>query len=413
VSRGQLFRPLAVRDFRLLWGGQTVSLLGDGIFVIALAWQTIKLSSNPATLSIVLLARAGPEVLLALVGGAVSDRLPRRTVLLASDVVGAASIGTLAVLSASGRIEVWHLVSLSLIYGVTQAFFEPALYAIYPEILSPEVLLQATALRSTGAILAIELVGPALGGVIVAVAGTATAFAVDVATFGVSLATLLPLSIRQAPHHEVERSSIASDVRDAFRFVRSQRWLWITMVITSASNFFLAGTLRVAIPVLVKERLHRGAGALGVVTGALGVGGLLAIAVVGRFGSGPHRTLRMYLAWIGAGLAMAAAGVFAVLGAVTAFVGAIGLGLAFGNTIWLTMVQEMVPTNVMGRVFSLDTVISQGLLPVSIAVSGPVVGWAGPGTALVLGGALSAGATAIALTRPGALDLDRPRPSKE
>jgi predicted MFS family arabinose efflux permease len=398
-----IFRPLEVRDFRLLWSGQTISLLGSGIFTVTLAWQTIKLSSNPAALSVVLLALGGPEVLLALVGGAVTDRLPRRTVMLVSDAIRMIVLAALAVLAGTGRIEIWHLVALGLVYGSATAFFEPAVYSIYTEVLSPELLLEATALRATGAIFSIELLGPALGGVLVATTGTAWAFGADAVSFGVSLATLLLVSVRTAPPRERASESVLSDVREGFRYVRSVRWLWISIAMTAISNVFFSGPLRVAIPVLVKETLRQGAGALGIATGSLGAGGLVALLLVTRFGKGPRRTHAMYASWVMAGFAMASAGVFPRLAVVAAGMAGVGLFLSFGNTIWLTLVQELVPKHVMGRVFSMDMVISQGLIPLSIAASGPIVGLAGPGTTLVVGGLLAAGTTAFAATRRGAL----------
>lgn len=407
MPAGRLFRPLKVRDFRLLWGGQTISLLGDGVFVVALAWQTLQLSSNPTALSVVLLARAGPEVMLAVVGGAVVDRLPRRTVMLVADAIRTAAVVAIATLAGTGRLEVWHLVALGLVYGSAEAFFEPAVYSIYPEVLSPELLLEATALRSTGAILAIQLVGPALGGVIVAVAGTAWAFGIDAMSFGVSMATLVAVSVRTAPHRETAARGLLAEVRDGVAYTRSQTWLWISMALTALANVALSGPIRVAVPVLVKDVLHEGATGLGVATGALGVGGLLAVIVIGRFGAGPRRALAMYVAWITAGLALAGTGPFRALGATAAFMGAVGFGLSFGNTIWLTLFQELVPKHFMGRVFSLDTVISQGLIPLSIAASGPIVAAAGPGATLAIGGLFAAAATAFALSRRGALDPDR------
>src|SRR5437867_3825224 len=208
-----MFRPLAVRDFRLLWGGQTISLLGDGIFVVALAWQTLHLSSSPTALSAVLLARALPEVLLAVVGEAITDRFPRRSVMLVSDLVRTACVGAIAVLTGTGHVQVWHLVSLGAVYGAAEAFFEPAVYAIYPEILSPQLLLEANALRSTGAILAVQLLGPALGGVVVAAVGTAWAFGADALSFGVSLATLLAVALRAAPHRDEAPANVVREVR--------------------------------------------------------------------------------------------------------------------------------------------------------------------------------------------------------
>jgi MFS family permease len=124
--RLRILSPLAERDFRLLWAGQTVSLVGDGITTIALAWQTYELTRSPVSLSVVLLARSVPMLVLLLIGGAVSDRLPRRAVMLASDVVRGATVGAIALLSAGGILELWHLVVLAALFGAADAFFQPA-----------------------------------------------------------------------------------------------------------------------------------------------------------------------------------------------------------------------------------------------------------------------------------------------
>jgi MFS family permease len=165
--RLRILTPLAERDFRLLWAGQTVSLVGDGITTIALAWQTYELTRSPVALSLVLLARSVPMLVLLLIGGAVSDRLPRRAVMLSSDLVRGATVGAIAILSASGLLEVWHLVVLAGVFGAADAFFQPAYSAIFPDLLPKGLLVQANSLTSATRPVTLFLAGPALGGLLV------------------------------------------------------------------------------------------------------------------------------------------------------------------------------------------------------------------------------------------------------
>src|SRR3972149_6101959 len=131
-------------------------MLGDGAFYVALAWQVYDLSPQPTALSVVLAARSIPMLLLLLVGGAITDRFPRRIVMLASDVIRGADAALLAVLAATGALELWHVVVLAAVFGAADAFFYPAYTSILPEILDTDLLLQANALESAG--------GPARGG---------------------------------------------------------------------------------------------------------------------------------------------------------------------------------------------------------------------------------------------------------
>src|SRR3972149_1715482 len=139
-------------------------MLGDGAFYVALAWQVYDLSPQPTALSVVLAARSIPMLLLLLVGGAITDRFPRRIVMLASDVIRGADAALLAVLAATGALELWHVVVLAAVFGAADAFFYPAYTSILPEILDTDLLLQANALESVVRPLALRMAGPALGG---------------------------------------------------------------------------------------------------------------------------------------------------------------------------------------------------------------------------------------------------------
>ena len=141
-----IFAPLRHRDFRLLWSGMTVSLLGDGIFIVALAWQVYELSDAATALSLVGLAMTIPNVLFLLIGGVVSDRFDRRRVLLAADLIRGLAVAAMGVLSLNGTIELWHLMGLAALYGGGTAFFGPAFDAIVPDLVASDLLIQANSL---------------------------------------------------------------------------------------------------------------------------------------------------------------------------------------------------------------------------------------------------------------------------
>jgi MFS family permease len=143
----KLLRPLRERDFALLWTGMTVSLLGDGIFLVAEAWQVYDLDNDPVALSIVGTSWTLGMVAFLLTGGLVSDRVDRRRVLILADLVRAAALVGMGVLSVTGVVEIWHLVALSLLMGIGDAFFGPAFGAIVPDIVRVENLVQASALQ--------------------------------------------------------------------------------------------------------------------------------------------------------------------------------------------------------------------------------------------------------------------------
>src|SRR5947208_7615470 len=141
-----LFSPLRIRDFRRLWTGMTVSLLGDGIFLVAVAWQAYDLSNAPTALALVGVAMSGTQVAFLLAGGIVSDRLDRRRVMVAADVLRGLSVAVLGLLSLSGVLELWEMVIIAGVYGAGSAFFGPAFDAIVPELVPADLLQQANSL---------------------------------------------------------------------------------------------------------------------------------------------------------------------------------------------------------------------------------------------------------------------------
>jgi len=162
----RLLEPLGERDFALLTAGWVVSLLGDGFFSVALAWQVYEISNVPTALSIVGVAWTLPLILFLLLGGVFSDRYDRRWMMIGADLVRAAAVGLLGLLSIAGVIELWHVVALIAFVGLGDAFFNPASTAIVPDLVRDEQLPQANALHGLVRPLMVRLIGPALGGLL-------------------------------------------------------------------------------------------------------------------------------------------------------------------------------------------------------------------------------------------------------
>src|SRR3954469_5351 len=186
--------PSMLRDggpFRLLFAGQALSVVGDRITPVAIAFAVLAIG-NVTDLGIVLAAGGIPFAPFAIAGGVVSDRVGRREVMIASDVTRTISQAVTAALLLSGRAEVWMLVVLSAVYGTSAAVFMPALSGLIPQTVPAERLQEANALlgftRSVASVL-----GPALAGVIIAIGGPGQAIALDAVTFALSAACLIAL----------------------------------------------------------------------------------------------------------------------------------------------------------------------------------------------------------------------------
>ncbi len=255
-SRVNLLHPLRHRRFLLLWSGMTVSLFGDGIFLVAMAWQVYELWNAPAALSVIGIAMTVPTIACLLPGGVVSDRLDRRTVMLAADALRAVVIGLLAVLSATGALTLWELAVLCAVYGVGTAFFNPAFDAVVPDILPADQLAAANSLDQFVRPLALRLAGPAAAGWLIASLGLGLAFAVDALSFCVSAAALVAIGRTPRPRQGPSPSAV-EDVRQGFEFIRRRVWLWGTLLSAAVAYLVFLGPDRGAPAVHGEERRPR------------------------------------------------------------------------------------------------------------------------------------------------------------
>jgi MFS family permease len=391
---GENLAVLRRRDFRLLFLGQGVSVLGDRMVAVALAFAVIELGGSASEVGLVLAAGWVPLVATVLAAGVVADRTSRRGVMLAADLARLASQGTMAALVITDAGEIWMLAVLAGITGAGTGFFSPAATGLLPEVVSTDELQPANALRST-AVSASEIAGPALAGVIVAVAGAGWAIAVDAATFA---ASAVCLALLRPPTRELpERASFLSDLRDGWVAFRSRRWVWSFVAYFAIGNLFWGAWS--ALGPVVAHRDLGGAAVWGAILAAMGVGALAGSVLATR--ARPPRPLVLVASMeglFGLPLGFLAAGAPPPVLAVGAFLS--GIGLMLGMSVWESTLQRHVPQESLSRVSSYDWFGSYAFYPLGLALWGSVAGAIGIHTSLWIAFGLFALGVASLLALP-------------
>lgn len=409
LAASRMLRPLRRRDFALLSAGSIASLIGDGFFHVALAWQVYTISNVPTALSIVFLAISIPNVVLVLVGGVFADRYDRRKLMVAADLVRAAALGGIALLSGAGVLELWHIAALVVFVGAGDAFFNPASTALLPDLLPDEDLAAANAFAGMYRPIAVRMIGPAVAGLVVAALGPALAFAIDAGSFLISAAAIWAIRTRPAVRIAVDHSVRAAitELAEGFRYVRSQPWIWATLVSAMFSLLVFIGPVEVLVPFVIKNRLALGPEALGLIFAVGGIGSLAMSILIGVAGLPRRRVTVMFIAWA-AGVGFTAGfGVMSSLWEALAISFVLQASFMLGQVIWTTMLQQLVPRELLGRVSSFDWLMSLGLVPISYALTGPVSSALGPDSTLIVAGLLGAVLMGGLLFVPGVRDPER------
>jgi DHA3 family tetracycline resistance protein-like MFS transporter len=388
LSRLGIARPLALRDFRLLWLGTVVSFLGDGIYVVAIAWQVYEQWNRPGALAGVGIAWSLPQVVLVLLSGVLSDRFDRRRLLIVADVIRGTAIAALGTLVTLDVLALWQVYALVVVFGIGQALYGPAHSSILPDLVPSGLLVQANSLAQFSRPFAMTLLGPALGGLLVGTVGAGTAFLVDAGTFAFSALMLLMMRgvARAAP--DGDRASVWHDAREGLRFVFRRPWLWAGMAAATISLLCTWGPWEVLVPYLVKNELGGSATSLGFVFAAGGAGAVLAAVTIGQRDL-PRRPITvLYWAWAIAAFATIGFGVsrFVWQAMLASFVMESGITVLL--VLWYTVLQRLVPSSILGRVSSLDWLISVAGVPASFALVGPLAESVGTRGTLILAGAV-------------------------
>jgi MFS family permease len=427
--------PLRHREFRLLWTGMSTSLIGNGILLVALAWQVYDLSGLPAAMSAVGVALSLPQVFTLLIGGVVSDRFDPRRVMLVSDLVRAAVMASMAVLSLTGALSLWAVTALTGVYGAAAGFFGPAFDAVVPQLVTEDDLVAANALDQFVRPAGMQIFGPMIGGALIAVGGPGWAFAADAATFAVSVACLLamrpagigaavadaafagaapvpadpafagappiPAGPASADATGEESASLWRELREGLSYVSRHVWLWGTFLSATFTYLLFVGPTEVLLPYIVKTELGGSAAALGLVLTSGGLGAIAAALTVGWAGVPRRFITYMYGTWAIATLAVAGYGLATATWQLAVACVVVNGMEAAGTVAWATAKQRLVPGRMLGRVSSVDWFVSTALLPLSYALAAPVASWAGVRATLVGAGVLGAIVTFGFLFLPG------------
>jgi MFS family permease len=405
--------PASLRErgsFRLLFWGQALSVVGDRITPVAIAFAVLGLGSA-TDLGLVMAAAGIPFALFAVAGGVLSDRVGRRRVMLASDVVRVFSQTATALLLLTGSAEVWMLAVLAFVYGTAAAVFMPALMGLIPQTVSAARLQEANGLLALTRSIA-SVAGPALAGVLVVTAGSGEAIAVDAATFAFSalcLARMRPSAEPVASAQAAEPERFLAGLRAGWHEVSSRAWLRWGLIATSVYHVFVLPAVFVLGPALAARELD-GASSWAAIVACFGIGGVLGNVVALRI---PLRrpVFIAALALVGASTQAAIIGCGLGTVGIAALELLAGVCVALFFTLWDLSIQEQIPRHAVSRVSAYDFTVSMGLMPLGMAVSGPIADAIGLQATLLGMSAVGLAGALAWLAQPSVRRVRRPRPA--
>lgn len=385
-----MLAPLTIRNFRVLWIGETVSVLGDQFYFVALPWLALQLSDSGLALGSVLMAAAIPRAALMLAGGVASDRFTSRTVMLASNIARCLIVSVMTALVYAHATRMWHLYALAAAFGTFDAFFYPAYISVLPSLLEPAQLAAGNSLMQ-GSVQLTGLIGPATAGAVIVTAGLAAAFGVDAASFVVSITTLALITTAGAVTANQQRTTLLASMREGIAYAAEHPMIRPLLVAYAAMNLFLTGPFIIGAPLLAKLRFG-GATALGLLYSSFGAGALVGTVAAGH----DHHERRLgpllVTVYSAAGLTMIALALVWRMWISAGMLLLLGVIVGYSNIQMLAFLQRQTEPDKMGRVMSLIMLCAHGLLPLSYIAAGAV---SKIGTTVLF---LASGVTVIAIT---------------
>lgn len=375
LSRMRALRPLASRDYRLLFAAVGIEVFGTGMWTVVMVFQVLALDDSPLALSAVATGMSLGLFAFSILGGVVADRYSKRRIMITVQGCTAAVMTAVAVLSLTETITLWHVGVASFAMGAGSAFFYPAYSAYLPQVLPPEQLLAANGLEGALRPSMGQGLGPALGGIIVGVSFPAIGAVIVAASYAIAFVITLFLSQRNEltePTPPEERASLWGDLRAGASYVVRTRWLLWTLIFGSSLALIIQGPIEVLMPFLTRDRFEDAEATFGFLLAAFGIGGAVGSLVVSSLKL-PRRYLTfMIVCWGGGTLPLVAIGFANDLVLMLAALFIVGAATGAGVVIWGTLLQRLVPLDMIGRVASLDFFVSIAFMPVSIAIAGPL-----------------------------------------
>jgi MFS family permease len=387
AGRARALHALSSRDFRLLWAGQTISLVGDGAFLVALGWKSFALTGSKSTLALVLMAHGTAMLTTLLIGGALADRYPRRTLMIVSDVARLAVMVALTALDVAGELNIGLLVALAVCYGLGDGFFYPAFGGIVPLVVDQHHIASANALIGLSRQVSF-VVGPAMAGALYGLSGSASVFALNGASF-LAAAVLMAVARPRTIEPETPKGTLR-EIAAGIRYVVGVPWLWITIFLAAFILMIAMAPYTALLPAFVEEQYGKGVGAYGALFTLQSLGMAVGSIVFGQANPTRHRMVIMYVLFALNDVFVIAMAVTPAFEAGLAFVALRGLCIGFGLGVWSTLMMQFVPVSKLARVTSLDFFGSFALVPVGYALTALLAGMFAPSTLLIAGFSLSA-----------------------
>lgn len=377
---------LGERNFRLLWLGETISILGDQFSIIAMPWLVLQLTGSALAMGTVFALQGIPRAILMLFGGALSDRFSPRNVMLISNIVRMALVSITTVLILGDVIELWMIYLIALMFGVGDAFFYPAQMAIVPQV-SPKNGLQLANSFVQGTAQISVFLGPVIAGGLIAlfsrgneanITGIGVAFALDALTFLVSAWSLYLIQMPQASNKSSDEDvedNVLKAIRDGLSFVWNDPLLRGYFILIAVSNVLINGPFMVGVPAIADARLTEGAAAFGIMMSGFGGGYLGGIILAGILPKPRQELLGSVLMviWSSLGLSILLFGFVESIVVGTLLTVLLGLGNGYVVILFITWLQERTPEVLLGRMMSLLMFASAGLIPLSTAVTGALI----------------------------------------
>ncbi|HEX2913070.1 MAG TPA: MFS transporter [Chloroflexia bacterium] len=384
IRPGSTFSAFRYRNYRIFWTGGAVSNLGNWMQTVGQNWLVISLTNSPFMLGLVSFIGNSPVLFLSLYGGVVADRNSRRTVLLVTQNIMALLVMFMAILTFFNIINIWIVLAIALGVGIVQAFNSPAYQTIIVDLVGKDDLMNAIAMNSLQFNLT-RIIGPSIAGVLVSVVGVAACFFFNSLSFMAVIVALMLVKLPPASPRPGKRSALL-EIKESLGYIKTHSDIAGLILITIAFNLFIFPYLTL-LPVFARDVFHSGAGDYGLLLSAVGVGALFGSLIVAnassrlkrhsRFFSGS--TLSLLIALFG--LALSREIVLSLL--VLALCGA---SMVMANSTLNTLVQTSVPDEMRGRIVSVWTICTMGLMPVGNLISGTVAQGLGAPAAIMING---------------------------
>lgn len=382
------------KDFLLFCSGQAISKIGNGIYQVGLAWAVYGLTGSSADMGIVLALNFMPQLAFVLIGGTLADRFSRRTIVLIADGSAAAVTLGLTMLAATHHLTVLTLMAGSFLLGAVSAFYGPAYAAMNSDLLSADDFGTANSLRTVAGNLA-RVLGPIAGGLSFALEGVPLLFGLDAVSFVVAAATMLFTRAVPGGQATAERRNVLAELTSGVTYTIRSRWLLFILAISVIANCLCLAPYGVLLPALVRAQ-HAGPGALGLLNGAQIAATIAGVMIIGRLGKRAQTSGSLLLLASILGLGTVVLGYpGAALSTMTVGAVLLGGGMAF-DVIENTLLQTLVPPQLLSRVYSVNMVVSYSLVPAGYAVSGLLAREIGPSAVLMTGGIFVIAACACA-----------------